>query len=64
MAELKKCPFFGGEASLIKTICLNNNYEGYFVHHDCKMTIVPIETSNFTTEKLAIQAWNERKKNE
>lgn len=46
MEELKKCPFCGGEASLIKTICLDNNYEGYFVHHDCKMTIVPIETSN------------------
>ena len=43
-----------------KYFLYENNYEGYFVHHDCKMTIVPIETSNFTTEKLAIQAWNER----
>ena len=40
MEELKKCPFCGGEASLIKTTCLDNNYEGYFVHHDCEMTIV------------------------
>lgn len=56
MEELKKCPFCGGEASLIKTICLDNNYEGYFVHHDCKMTIVPIETSNFITEKTGNQS--------
>lgn len=62
MEELKKWPFCGGEAILIKTICLNNNYEGYFVQHDCKMTIAPIEMSNFTTEKLAIKAWNRRVK--
>ncbi len=62
MEELKKCPFCGREAGLIKTICLNNNYEGYFVHHECEMTIAPIETSNFTTEKLAIKAWNRREK--
>lgn len=58
--KLKPCPFCGGEASVIKTLCLKNNYEGYFVQHPCDMTIAPIKTSSFATEQQAIATWNRR----
>lgn len=60
MEKLKRCPFCGGEASVIKTLCLNNGYKGYFVLHECDMAINTIETSSFSTEKQAIEAWNRR----
>lgn len=60
MEKLKKCPFCGGEANVIKTLCLNNGYKGYFVLHECDMTINTIETSSFPTEEQAIKAWNRR----
>ena len=58
--DLKKCPFCGGKASLIETLCIDNNYKGYFVHHCCDITVAPIYTSSFPTEERAIAAWNRR----
>lgn len=58
--QLKPCPFCGGKASLIKTLCIDNNYQGYFIHHCCDITVAPIDTSSFPTEERAIAAWNRR----
>lgn len=59
MEELKKCPFCGREAVVIKTLCLENNFEGYHVFHNCKV-FGTVQTDTFDSEEEAIKVWNRR----
>ncbi len=62
MEKLKKCPFCGREAVVIKTLCLENNFEGYHVFHSCKElgAVIPMQTYTFDSEEEAIKVWNRR----
>lgn len=53
MAELKKCPFCGGEAHIVK---LGENYLSFYV--ECKKCCA--ESSAFSAKGHAIEAWNRR----
>lgn len=53
MSELKKCPFCGGEAKLLKGLCELDNY---FMCLNCR-----IKTKLYNTKAAAIKAWNTRK---
>ena len=60
MSELKRCPFCGGEAKLVKT------HDGmYGIFHESEEC--PIDAENFVcdwqydTAEEAIEAWNTRK---
>ena len=57
--ELKPCPFCGGEAELkiIETMTHSSLYRENEVYClDCYAT-----TDKYTTQELAIKAWNKRK---
>ena len=59
MAELKPCPFCGGEAKLRETT-YGNNIGAYFVYcanRDCE---VSPSTGYRRFRKEAIEAWNRR----
>ena len=60
MEELKKCPFCGGEANIIQTQCLENNFVGYQVFHLCRYFDLPIQTSIYEKIEYAIKTWNRR----
>lgn len=59
MAELKKCPFCGGEAYLYKS---ENLLGDLFFGVDCESNecIVHTMTAEYPTEEKAIEAWNNR----
>ena len=68
MAELKPCPFCGGEAELKKYMCSLGN-DGYYVV-ECKICGAKgkaIRNTSFISEndeKRAIEAWNRRADND
>lgn len=53
MSELKKCPFCGGEATLVHGLCELDNY---VVCQKCLS-----RTKVFNTKESAIKTWNTRK---
>lgn len=63
--ELKPCPFCGGEAHIIKQICLDNGFVSYEVSHselNCCMKIKSDTVYHIPEE--AARAWNKRAENE
>ncbi len=58
MAELKPCPFCGGEADCSKNVLHNNQYEWAVECIECGAF-----TDCFATEEEAIEAWNRRADN-
>ena len=56
MAELKPCPFCGGEAAVLtKYMMFGNWYQPYCINYKCNT-----KGENFATKKEAIEAWNKR----
>lgn len=63
--ELKPCPFCGGEASVIKTICQKNGAVCYHIHHEgVYCPIGGITTRNMLTEQETVEDWNQRAEHE
>ena len=52
MAELKKCPFCGGEASIIRYHHIKAAY--------CYCAVCKVRMPNSLTSEEAIEAWNRR----
>ena len=69
MAELKKCPFCGGEAELYEGEQERNIYDShtlgyvdteYYTVHGVGCTDCKCIMAEFTSEEEAIEAWNNR----
>lgn len=59
MAELKSCPFCGGEARPV----LYHNKECTWVRHYVKCQCCDVHTPNYLEREIAIEAWNRRADN-
>lgn len=63
--KLKPCPFCGGSASVIKTICQDNGAVCYHIYHEgLRCPIGGITTRNMITEQETIEDWNRRAEHE
>lgn len=60
IAEMKPCPFCGKKANVIKNICEENHFIGYYVFHDCFLIGHSIKTGLMDSEEDAIRTWNKR----
>ena len=61
MNELKKCPFCGGEALMQHK---RVNGDPRFTHSWVVCTVCYSQTTQFLSEKQAIEAWNRRADND
>lgn len=63
MKELKKCPFCGGEISIIKQKCLNTGFKSYKLFHGsdryCVLNDIMFPRV-YEQKETAIKSWNRR----
>lgn len=57
--ELKTCPFCGGTAKMIKNVCDETGFTGWFVFHSCGF-MQDMRTKIEDTPERAAYDWNRR----
>lgn len=60
MAELKPCPFCGGEAHVIRQECDNGFISFWVSHENLRCPMKEIKTSLSDSREGAIKLWNRR----
>ena len=60
MAELKPCPFCGGEARPV----LYHNFAGTYIRHYVRCQQCLATTDKYEKRDIAIEAWNRREEDE